>query len=237
MTQEIFDDEPVAYYRAKFNGAKFTLDSEWAIDHTKIGKAPVMVVLGRWSKPHYDDDRDGDRFKEVTLLVESVRHLEGEARRSAIHYLQEGEMADMELPASDAEQKLSKAMGQDTKLQAYLEENWSKDAEKGGTPVEVAIRLLREFEAFLREGGEGVETAVSGPPAAAVAPPVVGPPFVDLGPDEDDEPQNFSFGKFDEDDDPTPRRVDLATGEIIERVGTVNGAHHSGATEKILESI
>lgn len=144
--QEIYDGEPVAFYRAKFNGVRFTMDPEWAAGETQIGKLPIVLVACRIGKPVYDDDKDGDRFKEVTFRVEEVVPMTGELRKQAMIYMaHEGEDGVIDFPTNPDSLRLQQALRQQDRLLEYITKEWGGEVGEGETPVEAAIRLLEEY--------------------------------------------------------------------------------------------
>jgi hypothetical protein len=142
--QEIFDGEPIAFYRGKFNGVRFVLDPDWAAGEAQMGKLPIVMVACRIGKPVYDDDKDGDRFKEVTFRVEEVVPLTGELRKQAMIYMAHmGEEGVIDFPTNPDSQKLQQALRQQERLEQFLVAEFGDQAKgEGETPVEMAIRLL-----------------------------------------------------------------------------------------------
>lgn len=147
--QEIFDGEPIAFYRGKFNGVRFTLDPDWASSEAQMGKLPIVMVACRIGKPVYDDDKDGDRFKEVTFRVEEVVPLTGELRKQAMIYMAHmGEEGVIDFPTNPDSQRLQQALRQQEMLEQFLVAEFGDQAKgEGETPVEMAIRLLARNKA------------------------------------------------------------------------------------------
>jgi hypothetical protein len=245
---EEFDGELIAYYRAKFNSVRFVMDRDWAVEHTQMGKLPVVLVACSVGKPVFDDDKDGDRYREVTLKVEEVVPLEGELKRQAMIYMAHmGEDGVIDFPTNPDSQKLQQAIRQQDRLAEYIAKEWGGQIEDHETPVEAAIRLLEEGrtavaallspdvpddEAELEASDRLEEVVALAPPAPvkSVVPPI--PPEEEMGV----KTRRVKTAAFDpEDVDGFEVHHDPSTTPGVERVGSVYGDRHSGETQEILE--
>ena len=245
MAQEIFDGEPVAFYRAKFNGATFTLDPEWAAESAQMGKLPIVLAMCRVGKPLYDDDKDGDRFKQVTFLVEEAVPLTGEMRTQASIFLaHEGQDGVIDFPTSADSQRLQQALRQQDRLAEFIAAEFGDDVlGEGETPVETAIRLLsavkrmgeqttKEAEAHMQDADD-TRPVTPPAPGGSVVPPI--PPESEI----EVKPRAFQRAPFDPDDvEDFEVRDDHEPAEPgVERVGTLHGAGHEGKTRQLLDDV
>lgn len=256
--QEIFDGEPISFYRGKFNAVRFGLDPEWAAGEAQMGKLPIALVACRIGRPVYDDDKDGDRFKEVTFLVEEVLPLTGELRKQAMIYMAHmGDDGVLDFPTNPDSQRLQQALRQQETLEQFLVAEFGDRARaEGETPVEMAIRLLAgnktQAEAHVpdeatsqvadeswAELAERVEAAkdlaaeLGEPVVMATQVKSVVPPI----PPEEEMPRRSSLktGHFDPADVDGFEAHRNPSDPEVEVVGSVYGGAHTGATGRLLE--
>lgn len=238
---ESIDGVPVEYYKAKFNGARFVMDRDWAVEQAQIGKMPVILVACTVSTPTFKPDKEGDLYREVTFIVEEVVPLEGELKRQAMVYMAHmGEDGVIDFPANPDSQKLQQAVRQQDRLAEYIEKEWGGQIREDETPVEAAIRLLEEGRTAVAslltsslavEQSEADELEVVTPaPVVSIVPPIP------LEEEMTRRPRFLKTGAFDPDDvDGFDVHHDVPADPSVERVGSVYAGRHTGETREILD--
>lgn len=180
---EEYDGEVVNYYKGKFNTAQFILDREWAVENAQMGKLPICLVAARVGKPSYDDDKDGDRFKQVTFLTEAVVPLpKGPFRDQVRNYMRsvmdddEGGIA-VDFPVSDEARRGLAMLEEHNQLEQYLLSEYSHEIRDWESPIETCMRLLEAQRIKDRDAGKVITTPRlaeldedEGEPPASVAP-------------------------------------------------------------------